>query len=104
MPAEDAPQHVTRVTVEGRHVTPPLVFAFDIDGFDINGLRHNQLVEIAPGLAIIATSMSYTRERDELDGYVEDASMFERILAWVVSGNDGDVRLVSAPVPSIRAG
>jgi hypothetical protein len=104
MPAEYAPHDVTRVTVEGRHVTPPLVFAFDIHGFDINGLRHNQLVEIAPGLAILATSINYTRERDELYGYVESTAMFERILAWVVSGNNGDVRLVSAPVPSIRAG
>ncbi len=102
MPA-NAPQYVTRVTVEGRHVTPPLVLVFDIDYFDINGLRHNQLVEIEPGLEIIATSMNITRERDELDGYVENAATFEGLLTWAKSGTS-DVRLVSAPVPSNPAG
>lgn len=102
MPA-NAPQHVTRVTVEGRHVKPPLVLVFDIDCFDINGLRHNQLVEIGHGLQIFATSMNVTRERDELDGYVEDAATFEGLLTWAKSGAS-DVRLVSAPTPSSPAG
>lgn len=94
----------TRVTVEGRHVRPPLRLVFDCDGFDINWIRHNQSVEIAPGLEVLVTSTNIRSDFDELDSEVEDAATFERILAWVKSGEDPDVRLVSAPVPSDRAG
>lgn len=104
MTANNEPSYLTRMTIEGRHVSPPLVLIFDVDDFDINGLRHEQLVEIEPGLAIIATSMNYTRVRTELDGYVEDAAMYELIYAWVISGDNGNVRVISAPAPSSRAG